>query len=73
MSKKLLAGGIVRDLEFDSKESLDLYVASLADKWQEYKILDVYTRADGTVIIRILGQYNNSPLIQLFEEDLADD
>ena len=71
MSKNLLAGGIVRDLEFDSMESLDLYLYKLQHDKKQHKILDRYDRTDGTVIIRILGQYNNSPLIQLFEEDPA--
>lgn len=65
MRKRLLAAGIVRDIEFPSQGALDLYVASLAGKWVEYKILDILNRPDGSVIIRILQQYNNADLIQL--------
>lgn len=67
MSKKLLAAGIVRDIEFDSEDSLSTYIARLNLFLTEFDILDKYIRDDGTVIIRIVTQYNNSDLIQLYE------
>lgn len=62
--KKLLAGGIIRDLLFDSQDSFDIYIYKLQHDKQQYKILDVFTRDDGSVIVRILGSYNASPLIR---------
>ena len=67
MSKKLLAAGIVRDIEFDSEESLAMYIARLNLFLTKFYILDKHIRDDGTVIIRIVTQYNNSDLIQLYE------
>lgn len=67
MSKKLLAAGIVRDLEFDSQESLNKYINRFELFGDQYKILDKFIRDDGTVIARIVTQYNDSNLIQLYE------
>ena len=66
MSKRLLAAGYVRDLMFDCSDSLEIYLYQL-DKRFHYKILDKFVRDDGSVIIRILQQYNASPLIQLYD------
>ena len=44
----------------------DLYLYDLDHKKRVYKILDTYTRKDGSIIVRILQQYNNADLIQLF-------
>lgn len=67
MSKKLLAAGIVRDLEFDCKDALDLYLYSMQQKKMKYEILDRLDRDDGSIIIRIVVQYNNAHLIVLFD------
>lgn len=69
MSKVLLAGGIVRDLLFDRVDSMEIYLRDLDLKKQVYQILDQYLRDDGTVIIRIVCQYNQVPLVQLYKED----
>lgn len=68
MTKQVLAAGYVRDLLFESAYALEIYLYGLDHRKAQYKILDKFTRDDGSVIIRILQQYNNSPLIQLFEE-----
>jgi len=65
MSKRLLAAGYLRDIEFDSQVSMDEYLEALRFRCLEYKILDKFTCSDGSVIIRILQQYNSADLIQL--------
>lgn len=65
MRKHLLAAGIVRDLLFDSVESLEIYIYFLDRKKMQYKILDKFTRDDGSIIIRIVCQYNSADLIRL--------
>ena len=67
MSKKILAGGIVRDIEFVSQYALDVYLNFNKSKWSDFKILDQFTRADGSVVIRLLTPYNNTELIELYE------
>ena len=65
MSKRLLAAGIVRDLEFDSQYECDSYINRMS--WKLFKILDSFTRADGSVVVRLLTQYNDTDLIELYE------
>lgn len=67
MSKSLLAAGIVRDLMFDCQESLDLYLYAMQYRKMSFEILDQMTRDDGSIIIRIVSQYNDADLIKLFE------
>lgn len=62
--KELLAGGYIRDLLFRNPDDAQLYIYELDHRGVAYKILDSFVR-DGSVIIRILQQYNNSPLIEL--------
>lgn len=66
MTKELLAGGLVRDLWFYNEDILQIY---LDDLNYEFKILDKYTRPDGSVILRLLTPYNSAPLIELYEGD----
>lgn len=65
MSKTLLAAGIVRDIEFDCEDALELYYYNLDYRCIEYKELDRYTRPDGSVIVRVVCKYNNIDLIEL--------
>ena len=65
-AKELLAAGYVRDILFRSKEVFDLYLYDLDHKKRVYKVLDTYTRDDGSIIVRILQQYNDTELIQLY-------
>lgn len=67
--KEVLAAGIVRDLRFCCKDAVDLYTYRLDHNCVLYKIIQRCDQADGSVLIRIVHQYNNSPLIHLFEED----
>lgn len=63
--KKILAAGIVRDIEFCSKYYADTYLKLLPGKVFDFKLLDRFERSNGTVIIRIVTPYNNSHLIEL--------
>lgn len=65
--KTVLAAGYVRDLLFCSQDALEIYLYKLDHGYSEYKILDRFDREDGSVIIRILQQYNSSPLIKLYD------
>ena len=67
-TKELLAAGYVRDILFRSGEDLKNYIRQLESRKQEYRILEQMNREDGSVIIRILQQYNTAPLIQLYTE-----
>ncbi len=67
-AKELLAAGYVRDILFRDNSEYELYVYKLDHRHMQYKILDSLVRDDGSVIIRILQQYNNTPLIRLFDE-----
>lgn len=67
-AKELLAAGYVRDIRFRDNSEYESYIYKLDHVHIQYKILDSMVRDDGSVIIRILQQYNNSPLIQLFDE-----
>ena len=64
--KTLLAAGIVRDIEFRSKDVFDLYLYDLYHKKVVYRVLDTYVRDDGSIIVRIVQQYNQAELIQLY-------
>ena len=67
LSKKiqLLAAGIVRDLQFASMADLNLYFARLDGRKIRYEVLQTFERNDGSVIIRIVQQYNDSNMIVL--------
>lgn len=63
--RELLAGGLVRDIWFMNEDEFQMYMDKLLC---EAKILDKAFRADGSRIVRLLTPYNDSPLIQLYEE-----
>lgn len=65
-NKTLFAAGVVRDIEFRSSDVFDLYLYDLEHKKVVYKVLDSYVRDDGSMIVRVLQQYNNVDLIQLY-------
>lgn len=65
-NKTLLGAGVVRDIEFRSSDVFDLYLYDLEHKKVVYKVLDSYVRDDGSMIVRVLQQYNNVDLIQLY-------
>ena len=61
----LLAAGLIRDYEFLSAYSYQDYLRLLERKGTVYKELDRFDRADGSVVVRILTQYNSTDLIEL--------
>ena len=66
-AKELLAAGYVKDFRFRDKEALDLYISLVDRRRIHYKILEQCTSSDGSILIRIMLQYNNARLIDLFE------
>ena len=66
--KELLAAGYVRDILFRDMDECEVYLYRLRHKMLAYEILDSHTREDGSVFIRILQQYNNAPMIQLYKD-----
>lgn len=63
--KILLAAGLVRDYKFSSAMDLINFVNALDRRGVQWEELDRFCRPDGSILIRILSQYNNSNLIQL--------
>ena len=66
-AKELLAAGYVKDFRFRDKETLELYLHLVDHRRIQYKIVEQCTSSDGSILIRIMLQYNNAPLIDLFE------
>ena len=69
-TKTLLAAGYVRDILFSCKDAFDLYLYDLDHRKASYKVLDTFVRDDSSIIVRILQQYNNVDLIELYEDNL---
>ena len=67
MKKEILAAGYIRDILFANEREMEAYLDMLDSRKQLYKVLMTYERADKTVIIRIVQQYNNSPLIKIYD------
>lgn len=65
MIKTLLSAGIIRDYEFMSFDDYEIYLYQLDHRQVVYKVIETFERSDGTVIVRILQQYNNVDLIEL--------
>lgn len=66
-AKELLAAGYVKDFRFRDKEALELYLHLIDHRRIRYEIVEQCNSSDGSILIRILLQYNNAPLIDLFE------
>lgn len=66
--RELLAAGIVRDLCFRNPDDSKEYFYRLDHQGAQYKILNSCFMKDGSLIIRIVQQYNSAPLIELYEE-----
>ena len=64
-NKRLLAGGIIRDLCFTNQAVYDAYLSDLGYSQKPYVVLNRWDCDDGCIIVRILQQYNNSNLIEL--------
>ena len=61
--KEILAAGYFRDILFQSKDDLELYIYQLQHRYQNYKILEQYNREDGSVIIRIAFSSRTTTLL----------
>ena len=70
MNKKreLLAAGLVKDYRFINREEYLAYLDELNSKKMRYHLLEVVTKKDGTILLRISLGYNQTPLIQLYED-----
>ena len=68
-AKEILAAGYVRDILFRSKKVFDLYLYNLDHRKIYYQVIETFIRDDGSIIARILQQYNSAPMIQLFKEE----
>lgn len=66
-NKEVLAAGVIQDLLFRCEDCLEIYLYELDHRYTAYKVLEKLRRDDGSVIIRIVKQYNNSELIQFPE------
>lgn len=64
-AKEILAAGYVRDILFRSKEVFDLYLYNLDHRKICYKVIETFTRDDGSIIVRIVQQYNHAEMIRL--------
>lgn len=64
--KELLAAGIVRDIRFRDVAAYNDYMKRLNMTRQEHELLERRICDDGTVQARILVQYNDTPLINLW-------
>ena len=65
--KELLAAGIVRDIRFRDVAAYNDYMKRLIMALQEHELLERCICDDGTVLARILVQYNDTPLIKLWD------
>ena len=63
--RDLLAAGIVRDFRFRDEAAYQEYLEDLAYRGQEYEVLQREPSKNGTVLARIVTQYNDSDLIDL--------
>ena len=61
--KKVIAACIDRVLEFDTQQEAAKYLETLRDKKSEFRVLNREEVA-GKYRIRILEQYNKSPMIE---------
>lgn len=69
-NKYLLAAGIVRDFRFTSRESYIAYLRGLVVKPGLFQVLESRLCQDGTVLARIVTNYNSTSLIELPQSDL---
>ena len=65
MSRKLLAGGLVRDFRFSSVTELERYVERFEFEGVDYQEIERCEASDGSWLLRIVTAYNNTPLIDL--------
>lgn len=63
--RELLAAGYLRDFRFCDMDELEIYLHELDHRKVQYRVLETCPRPDGSVLCRILQQYNNADLIQI--------
>lgn len=63
--KKVLSAGIVQSIMFPSMGDRNLYLKSLDGRKINYELVSTQELSDGSVIIRIVKQYNSCDLIKL--------
>lgn len=63
--RELLAAGVLRDFCFCSMDELEYYLHALDHHKVIYRVLETFERIDGTVLCRILYQYNCADLIEI--------
>lgn len=63
--RELLAAGYLRDFRFFNMDELEAYLDALDHRKVQYRVLETCPRHDGSVLCRILQQYNNVDLIRL--------
>lgn len=68
MSKILLAAGLCRDFAFFSESDYHAYLEQLEERYVDYEVLEEYQKDDGFFYVRIVTQYNNSDLIQIYDK-----
>lgn len=56
--KRIIFACLEQTNRFDNSEDFDLYKSALENKKTPYKILDVKTDADGSVVVKMKLQYN---------------
>ena len=67
MSKKLLAAGLVRDLEFDKPFDCWIYLFDLDKRGVRYQLIEKCRLDGGRVLLRLIQAYNDSEIIQLYD------
>ena len=60
--KRIKAACICQTLHFQLKEDLEHYKQALERNRTRHKIVDEAEQEDGSVVIRIIKQYNRSPV-----------
>lgn len=63
--RKVLASGCLKIFWFCCMDEFDSYLRKLERRKICYRVLESCPRLDGTVLVRILQQYNNADLIQI--------
>lgn len=63
--RELLAAGYLRDFRFCCMDEFEVYLHELDHRKVCYCVIETCPRPDGTVLARILQQYNNADLIQI--------
>lgn len=62
--KKILAAGIKQQIQFDSLKEMYCYIGKLRDQKINHKCISHIEQNDGKVVLTIIKNYNNSPLIE---------